>query len=145
MNPFRLPVFRISAVLFGAALSVAPSALGQSAASLHGRATDESGRPLANTVVRLISDQTSRSGHTWRYTLMGDSLGKFSQEGLAPGAYLVMLFTDGKGSTVLQHLVLKAGEGTELDFKVRSGAAVQMAGNDAMPMDARPKTRALTR
>ena len=139
MNPFRPPALRISAVLFGAVLSVAPSLfapslLAQSSASLYGRATDESGRPAANAVVRLVSDQTSYSGRTWRYTLMADSLGKFSQEGLAPGAYLVMLFTGGRGSTVLLNVTLRAGEAREITLGMNSGLPPQVAGNEATPM-----------
>ncbi len=76
--------------------------------------------------MQLVSNQTAHGGHSWRYTLIGDSLGKFSQEGLAPGAYLVMLFTDGKGTDILRSVQLKAGDARALDLTL--APTVQTAG-----------------
>ena len=95
-------------------------AFGQSAVSLSGRAVGATGRPISHAVVRLVSDTTVQpSAHPLRYTLMGDSLGKFSQEGIAPGAYLVMLFTDGKAENILQSVSLRPGTDTVLEFRPR--------------------------
>ena len=129
-------------MLFGVGAFTATSAFAQSAASLHGRATDASGKPLSNAVVQLVSDQTSHGGgHAWRYTLIGDSLGKFSQEGLAPGAYLVMLFTDGKGTNVLRSVQLKSGDARALDLTL--APTVQVA--DTSSMDERRRISGQTR
>lgn len=128
-------------MLFGVGTFTATSAFAQSAASLHGRATDASGKPLSNAVVQLVSDQTSHGGHAWRYTLIGDSLGKFSQEGLAPGAYLVMLFTDGKGTNVLRSVQLKSGDARALDLTL--APTVQVA--DTSSMDERRRISGQTR
>ena len=116
-------------MLFGVGTITAISASAQSSASLRGRATDANGKPLSNAVVQLVSDQTSHGGHAWRYTLIGDSLGKFSQEGLAPGAYLVMLFTDGKGTNVLRSVQLKSGDARALDLTL--APTVQVAGTSS--------------
>ena len=113
--------FRSAPALVGCGLIFGSVAFGQSSASLSGRATDAAGRPLASAVVRLVSDTTMHPGaRPWRYTLIGDSLGKFSQEGIAPGAYLVMLFTDGKAATILQSVSLKPGDAPVLEFSVGS-------------------------
>ena len=72
---------------------------------------------------------------------MGDSLGKFSQEGLAPGAYLVMLFTDGKGTDMLRSVHLKGGDARVLDLTL--APTVQMAGTSST--DERRRIRVLTR
>ena len=132
---FRLRALLLPAILFGVGFSAATSASAQSSASLHGRATDATGKPLSNAVVQLVSDQTAHSGRAWRYTLIGDSLGKFSQEGLAPGAYLVMLFTDGKGTNVLRSVQLKPGDARTIDLTLTP--TVQVAG--ASSMDERRK------
>ncbi len=96
---------------------------------LAGRALDSVGQPVSNAVVRLVSDTAVQpTTHPQRYTLLGDSLGKFSQEGIAPGAYLVMLFTDGKVANVLQHISLKAGDAVVLDFSVGPTPQLQVAG-----------------
>ena len=113
---FRSRALLFPAILFGVGMSTVTSASAQSSASLHGRATDADGRPLSNAVVQLVSGQTPPGGHAWRYTLIGDSLGKFSQEGLAPGAYLVMLFTDGKGTNVLRSVQLRPGDTQAIDL-----------------------------
>ena len=125
----RLRALLFPTLLLGVSSFTAPLAGAQTAASLHGQVTDAHGRPLSNAVVQLVSDQTIRGGRAWRYTLMGDSLGKFSQEGLAPGAYLVMLFTDGKGTDVLRNVQLKAGDTRALDLTL--APTVQMAGASA--------------
>ena len=129
------------ALLLGVSSLTTPFAGAQTAASLHGQATDANGRPLANAVVQLVSDQTVRGGRAWRYTLMGDSLGKFSQEGLAPGAYLVMLFTDGKGTDMLRSVHLKGGDARVLDLTL--APTVQMAGTSST--DERRRIQVLTR
>ena len=96
---------------------------------LSGRALDSVGQPVTNAVVRLVSDTAVQpTTHPQRYTLLGDSLGKFSQEGIAPGAYLVMLFTDGKAANILQHVFLKAGDAAVLEFSVRPTPQLQVAG-----------------
>ena len=141
MISLRFRALLFPALLLGIALPTAPHAGAQTAASLHGRATDANGKPLANAVVQLVSDQTAHGGHAWRYTLIGDSLGKFSQEGLAPGAYLVMLFTDGKGTDILRSVQLKAGDARALDLTL--APTVQMAG--ASSTDERRRMRASTR
>ena len=136
--------FRFRACLFAAILLgiVVPSLVAQSPASLQGHATDAIGRPVSHAVVQLVSDQTAHAGRTWRYTLMGDSLGKFSQEGLAPGAYLVMLFTDGRATDVLRRVQLTPGGTQQLDLSLGS-ATLQVAGAASMP--ARPRASVLTR
>ena len=127
MNHLRITSRRSVALLFGFALCSANLCFGQSAARIEGQATDASGRPLANAVVRLISDPTSHTNvRPWRYTLVGDSLGKYSQEGIAPGAYLVMLFTDGKGTAVSKNVLLKGGDRSVINLVLRP--AMQMAG-----------------
>ena len=143
MNFFRLRALLFSALLSGVTFASGTSAFAQSSAGLHGRAVDADGRPVRNAVVQLVSDQTTHGGHAWRYTLVGDSLGKFGQEGLAPGAYLVMLFTDGKGTDILRSVQLKAGDTQMVDLKL--GSPVQMAGNSGLSMDARRRTPTLTR
>ena len=75
-----------------------------------------------------MSDTATTSAvHPQRYTLLGDALGKFRQEGIAPGAYLVMLFTDGKGTDVLRQVLLKPGEVTVLELQSAS-RELQVAG-----------------
>ena len=118
---------RSAVVLLGFALAGASALCGQSAARVEGHATDAAGRPVAHPVIRLVSDPTSHAGsRPWRYTLIGDSLGKYSQEGIAPGAYLVMLFTDGKGTSVLKNISLRAGDDSVVNFTVTT--PVQIAG-----------------
>ncbi len=114
---------------------------------MSGRVCDGTGRPIAHVVLRLVSDMTLQpSVHPWRYTLIGDSLGKFSQEGIAPGAYLVMLFTDGKGTNLLQSVSLKAGDAPVLEFRVGSRPGVLVAGSGgALSMVAKRNTSAQTR
>lgn len=126
MISFRSRALRSTFFLLGAGPFASLSVTAQSSASLHGRAVDTNGKPLTNAVVQLVSDQTAHGGHAWRYTLMGDSLGKFSQEGLAPGAYLVMLFTEGKGTNVLRNVQLKAGEARAIDLIL--APTVQLVG-----------------
>ena len=103
---------------FSAALALGvctSAALAQAPARLSGRVLDASGRPGSFAVVRLVSDTGATTAvHPQRYTLLGDALGKFSQEGIAPGAYLVMLFTDGKGTDLLKRVVLRPGEAAVL-------------------------------
>lgn len=113
-------------------------ALAQSSSSLAGRALDANGQPVNHPVVHLISDPAAHGSATWRYTLIGDNLGKFAQEGLAPGAYLVMLSTDGQASDVLESIHLRAGEAAQIVLRpglrrgqatvTPSGSTVLMAG-----------------
>ncbi len=114
---------------------------------MSGRVSDGTGRPIAHVVVRLVSDMTLQpSAHPWRYTLIGDSLGKFSQEGIAPGAYLVMLFTGGKGTNLLQSVSLKAGDARVLELSMGSRPGVLVAGSGgASSTVARRNTSAQTR
>ncbi len=113
----------------------------QGSASLRGQATNAEGQPLQHAVVQLISSGTAPSGHARRYTLIGDALGKFSQEGLAPGAYLVMLFTDGKGTNVLRNVQLNDGQTQALNLALTP--TVQLAG--ALSMDERRRISGQTR
>ncbi len=133
--------------MVGCGLAFGSVALAQNSASLSGRALDASGRSVSNVMVRLVSDTTVQSSvHPQRYTLRGDSLGKFSQEGIAPGAYLVMLFTDGKAAELLQSVSLKAGDDTVLAFSVGSKPQVQVAGSgNTLSMVDRRRTLAQTR
>ena len=116
MNSFRFRAAVLPALLFGLLSLATTRTHAQASSSLHGRATDADGKPLRNAVVQLVSARTAHGEHAWRYTLIGDSLGKFSQEGLAPGAYLVMLFTDGKGTNVLRSVELRDGDTRALDL-----------------------------
>ena len=118
---------RTASALVGCGLIFSSVAFGQGSVSLTGRAIDATGKPISHPVVRLLTDTTVQpSAHPWRYTLIGDSLGKFSQEGIAPGAYLVMLFTDGKSASVLRSVSLRAGEATELDFNLGTQELVRV-------------------
>ena len=127
MSDLRTTLCRSAAVFFGLALCSSTFSLAQTAARIQGQATDAAGRPLSNAAVRLISDQTYHStGRPWRYTLVGDSLGKYSQEGIAPGAYLVMLFTDGKGTSVSRSVYLKAGGSSVINLDLKP--QLQVAG-----------------
>ena len=128
MNLFRFRAFLLPSLIAGVMSLTANSAHAQSSASLHGRATGADGKPLSNAVVQLVSDQT-HGGHARRYTLIGDALGKFSQEGLAPGAYLVMLFTDGKGTNLLRSVQLKAGDERAVDLVLTP--TVELAGTSS--------------
>ena len=141
MNFLRSRASLLPVLMLGAVFVTANSAQAQSSASLHGRATGADGKPLPNAVIQLVSNQTAHSGHAWRYTLIGDSLGKFSQEGLAPGAYLVMLFTGGKGTSVLRSVQLKAGDTRALDLELPP--TMQLAG--ASSMDERRRISEQTR
>ena len=115
--------------MFGLLPLMATGAHAQGPASLHGTAVGADGKPLANAMIQVISDQTVHSGRAWRYTMVADSLGKFSQEGLAPGAYLVMLFTDGKGTNVLRSVQLQAGDDRGLDLT--PAPSVQLASGSS--------------
>jgi len=127
--------FRSASALVGFGLVFSSVGLSQSSASLSGRAINETGQPITNPVVRLLSDTTLQSSaHARRYTLIGDSLGKFSQEGIAPGAYLVMLFTDGKAANILQSVSLKAGDSIELDFDMGAQQPVRLVTSDAVSL-----------
>ena len=141
MNPLRPRAFALPALILGALSFATTSSHAQASASLHGRAIDGEGKPLHNAVVQLVSAGTVQGGHARRYTLIGDALGKFSQEGLAPGAYLVMLFTDGKGTNVLRSVQLNDGETRALDLALTP--TVQLAG--ASLMDERHRTPEQTR
>ena len=140
-------LLRSASALVGCGLIFGSVAFGQSSASLSGRAIDETGRPIANPVVRLVSDTTVQPGaHPLRYTVMGDSLGKFSQEGIAPGAYLVMLFTGGKAVNLLQSVSLKPGAATTLEFSTGPQPQLQVAGSGGqLSMAVRPNTLARMR
>ena len=129
MTLFRSRALLPTALMSGFFSLLVAGACAQSPASLHGSAVGADGKPLANAVIQVVSDQTAHSGRAWRYTMVADSLGKFSQEGLAPGAYLVMLFTDGKGTNVLRSVLLKAGDGQALDLAV--APTVQLAGGSS--------------
>lgn len=130
MKDLSFASLRHASALVGCGLLFGSVAFGQSSAKLSGRAIDATGRPLGNAVVRLVSDTTAQPGaRPWRYTLIGDSLGKFSQEGIAPGAYLVMLFTDGKAANILQSVSLKAGDAPVLELSMVSKPQVQVAGS----------------
>ncbi len=117
-----------ASALVGYSLIFGSIAFGQSSASLSGRMIDATGRAVSNPVIRLVSDTTAQAGaHPLRYTLIGNALGKFSQEGIAPGAYLVMLFTDGKAEKILQSVSLTAGTDTVLEFQPGSPQPVRVA------------------
>ena len=97
------------------ALGLLPGAHAQTSARFSGRVLNAAGQPQTSAVVRLVSDPTAAPAvHPMRYTIAGDSLGKFSQEGVAPGAYLVMVFTGGKGTDVLKRVQLRPGEVADL-------------------------------
>jgi len=147
MKHFFFAPLRFASALVGCGLICGSVAHGQSSASLSGRVLDGTGSPIAHAVVRLVSDTTAQpSAHPWRNTLIGDSLGKFSQEGIAPGAYLVMLFTDGKGTKLLQGVSLKAGDAGVLQFSMGSRPEVLVAGSGgALSMVVRRNTSGQTR
>lgn len=147
MKRLLLAPLRTATALAGFGFLLGTAALAQNSASLSGRALDAAGQPVPNAVVRLVSDTTTHSAvHPQRYTLIGDSLGKFSQEGIAPGAYLVMLFTDGKAAQLLQSVSLKAGDATVLEFSTGSSPRVQVLGTGGnLSMVDRRKTSTQTR
>ncbi len=109
MNPFRRsrPLLGLASLL--SVLCSGSSGLAQtSAAEVQGTALSASGLPLAHAVVRLVSNPSTHSfTHSLRYTLMADALGKFSQGGLEPGAYLVMVSTGEKAEALLQSVWLR--------------------------------------
>ena len=112
MTRFAAALASASALLL---LAGVPLAHAQSPARISGQVLDPERHSVSAAVVRLVSDAAAMPGvHPLRYTLIGDSLGKFSQEGVAPGAYLVMVFTGGKGTSVLRRVLLKPGEAVEL-------------------------------
>ncbi len=147
MKHFFFAPLRFASALVGCGLICGSVAHGQSSASLSGRVLDGTGSPIAHAVVRLVSDTTAQpSAHPWRYPLIGDSLGKFSQEGIAPGAYLVMLFTDGKAANILQSVSLKPGDATVLEFKPGSQQPVRVAIlSTTLSMAGKGRLLALTR
>ena len=64
---------------------------------------------------------------------------KSSQEGLAPGVYLVMLFTDGKGTNALRSVQLKAGDDRALELTL--ARAMQLASGSSTDERRRILTR----
>ena len=102
-------------------------AVAEKAAALAGTATDAAGHPLPGAIIRVISDPATHPSHPWRYTLVGDTLGKFSQEGLAPGAYLVMLFPGGQASSILRRIELQAGAVQQLDLHLPVSVAAELS------------------
>lgn len=113
--------FRCAAVSVALGSCLSLSAWAQSAARVEGRALDAQGVPLRNAVVRFIADTRSHaSPHPWRYTLLADSLGKFSQGGLAPGAYLVMVYSGTKAESVWRTISLVSNATTRLDLQPSS-------------------------
>ena len=142
MTRFTAPLASLALVLSAAAL--APAAHAQNSASLHGRVLDAAGQPSVHAILRLVSDTTANATvHPRRYTLLGDALGKFSQEGIAPGAYLVMLFTDGKGTDVLERILLKPGDDTTL--RLRTGSHEELVAETPSRMVARLNATTSTR
>ena len=116
MSLSAAPLLRVAAAL-GSLVCLAASASAQTSARVEGHVVDRNGAPLRNAVVRLVSNPVSHgSTRPWRYTLLADSLGKFSQGGLAPGAYLVMLFSGEKAERVLNTVFLRPDGTTVLDF-----------------------------
>ncbi len=134
MTRFTAPLASTALVL--SVVALAPAAHAQNSASLHGRVLDAASHPGTHAVLRLVSDTTTNASvHPQRYTLIGDALGKFSQEGIAPGAYLVMLFTDGKGTDVLERILLKPGDDTTL--RLRMGSHEELVAETTSRMAAR--------
>ena len=138
---------QIAAALVGIASTLTSAAHGQAPASFAGRATDVEGRPIRKAEVRLVSDPTpDMNSRAWRYTVIGDSLGKFSQEGIAPGAYLVMLFTDVKGTDVLKRVMLSPGGTAEMNFGPGRKEPMELAGTSTpLSTDGRRRTSVQTR
>ncbi len=84
--PLRVAV---CAAALGSCLCSAAPAFAKAAAGVEGHAMDATGAPIRNAVVRRIANPASHtSTHPWRSMLLADSVGKFSQAGLAPEAYL---------------------------------------------------------
>ena len=146
MTRFAASLLSFSSALVLSAVALTPVAHAQSSASLRGRVLDASGRPGLNALVRLVSDTTiSSEAHPRRYTLQGDALGKFSQEGIAPGAYLVMVFTDGKGTDILKHISLKPGEVAVLELTTGGQERTIEVATSSSSMPARRPTARQTR
>ena len=125
----RVAVF---AAAVGSCLCFASPVSAQSAASVEGRAVDAAGAPIRNAVVRLVADSRSHTGtHPWRYTLLADSVGKFSQGGLAPGAYLVMLFSGSKAESVWRTVSLPPNATTQIDLKPSSSESKREPGRSS--------------
>lgn len=101
-------------------------AFGQHSATLRGRAVDTTGQPLKNAVVRLITDMSSgEESRTWRYRILVDEQGNFNQDGIAPGSYVALLFADGKGVAISEHVVLHAGDARVMNFGSESATVTR--------------------
>lgn len=114
----------LSRVCLSSAFLLSTAAFAQDSAALRGRAVGASGQPLKNGVVRLITEMASgEDSRTWRYRILVDEQGNFAQDGIAPGSYVALLFADGKGVAILEHVVLHAGDARVMNFGTESASA----------------------
>ncbi len=104
----RLPAI---VLFFGTAALGFSSAYGQSTGAIHGHVQDPIGVAIGGAQVQVTTD-----GKTAKYTFTADANGDFKGDGIAPGSYILNLYSNGKPVDQLMDVKVVAGQDETENF-----------------------------
>ncbi|HTH52767.1 MAG TPA: tetratricopeptide repeat protein [Edaphobacter sp.] len=86
-------------------------------ASIHGHVNNPVGAPITQGQVRLTQDRSAdEKSRKYPYSFDIDASGNFKGTGIAPGAYLVIVFVDNKSVDFVDNVNFAAGEDHLVNF-----------------------------
>ncbi len=109
----------VAAALLAVVGSVMPARLAAQTApgSVHGHVNNAAGMPIAKGEVRFTTDRTSEEkARKYPYKFTVDGNGDYKGEGLAPGTYLAVVYSDDKSIDFVDNVVIVSGTDKVVNF-----------------------------
>ncbi|SFS20921.1 Tetratricopeptide repeat-containing protein [Granulicella pectinivorans] len=95
----------------------AQSAAQTAPGTVHGHVNNAAGLPIAKGEVKFTTDRTSEEkSRKYPFSFPLDANGDYKGEGLAPGTYLAVVFSDGKSIDFLDNIEIKSGTDKVVSF-----------------------------
>jgi len=102
-----------AALLVMVAVAQPSRSMAQAAAdgSIHGHVNNPVGQPLTKGEVRLTTDRGPQADMKFKYTFPLDANGDYKGTGIAPGNYVVLVFSDNKSLDFNESVIFTSGGG----------------------------------
>jgi tetratricopeptide (TPR) repeat protein len=84
--------------------------------SIHGHVNNPVGQPLTKGEVRLTTDRGPQADMKFKYTFPLDANGDYKGTGIAPGNYVVLVFSDNKSLDFNESVVFTTGVDKTVNF-----------------------------
>ena len=107
-----------AALLVMVAVAQPSRSMAQAAAdgSIHGHVNNPVGQPLTKGEVRLTTDRGPQADMKFKYTFPLDANGDYKGTGIAPGNYVVLVFSDNKSLDFNDSVVFTSGGDKTVNF-----------------------------